>query len=418
MHKRNLTPPSLILYLIVSIGTALTHADPLLNGVATHTELSLEQFIAGLYTSTLSTERNDILLRQEDKRMQVRVTADSITPRRFRRMWIEGMAINASSSELEQHSENMAAFSNMLRVRLAAGDIFTVDRTASEVRIIINGTTLGTISDPTFFDLLLRTWIGPVPLSSDFRDSLLKAGKTDPRLLARFEATRPTDERIAAIEGAIQNRPAPTEEQTAQAEAPSTAPAVSRPAISAPAPDTATIKPPEIALAQPQQPAQQQPNQQQPNQQQRITTAPATPTPKPTAAPTPTPRPTQVAVAAKPQPARNNSVLDDEDNEQFTASSLLQQQLYIAQLKRWSNKFTEYPRRALDRQQQGTVRVSVTIDRQGNVKNAEVVEETKYALLNRGAIDIVENASPYPAIPDEISGEEFTFSFPIIFLIK
>ena len=411
MQKRNLTPFTLIVYLAVSLGSALATADPLLNGVATHTELSQEQFIAGLYTSTLATERNDILLKDEDKRMQVRVTADSITPRRFRRMWIEGMAINASSSELEKHSENMAAFSNMLRVRLAAGDIFTVDRTASEVSVIINGTTLGTINDPSFFDLLLRTWIGPVPLSSDFRDSLLKAGETDPGLLARFEATRPTDERIAAIENAIQNRPAAsTEPEVAQVEtAPeSTAPSVPRPAISAPSTGSAAVTPPDLSLAKVQQDG---------GAQQENSSTPTTPTPQPTAAPTP--RPTQVAVAPKPTPrAARESILDEEDDEEFTASSLLQQQLYIAELKRWSNKFTEYPRRALDRNQQGTVRVSVTIDRKGNVKNAEVIEETRHSLLNRGAIDIVENASPYPAIPNDITGENFTFSFPIIFQIK
>lgn len=416
MQKRNLKPFTLITYLVLSLGSALATADPLLNGVATHTELSQEQFIAGLYTSTLSTERNDILLREEDKRMQVRVTADSITPRRFRRMWIEGMAINSSSSELEKHSENMAAFSNMLRVRLAAGDIFTVDRTASEVSVIINGTTLGTINDPTFFDLLLRTWIGPVPLSSNFRDSLLKAGETDPDTLARFDATRPTDERIAAIENAIQNRPAPaTEPQVAQVDTSSegASPSVARPAISAPGTTAAVVRPPDLSLAQPQQERSQQSSQQQEN-----AGTPTAPTPRPTA--TPTARPTQVAVAPKPAPsaARDSSVLDEEDDEEFTASSLLQQQLYIAELKRWSNKFTEYPRRALDRNQQGTVRVSVTIDRQGNVKNAEVVEETRYSLLNRGAVDIVEKASPYPAIPDDIAGENFTFSFPIIFQIK
>lgn len=407
MQKRNLTPSTLVLFLVVSLGSTLAVADPLLNGVATHTELSQEQFIAGLYTSTLSTERNEILLKQEDKRMQVRVTADSITPRRFRRMWIEGMAINASSSELEKHSENMAAFSNMLRVRLAAGDIFTVDRTSAGVDVIINGTTLGTVNDPTFFDLLLRTWIGPVPLSSNFRESLLKAGDVDPDILARFEATRPTDERIAAIETAIQSRPAPQPEQeVARVETPpvDTAPAVTRPAIAPPiAGTTSAIAPPDLTPAAPQQQA---------------SASQSTPSPRPTAVPSP--RPTQVAVAPKPTTAssRNNVLEEEEEEEEFTAASLLQQQLYIAELKRWSNKFTEYPRRALERNQQGTVRVSVTIDRQGQVKNAEVIEETKHSLLNKGAISIIEDASPYPAIPDEIKGENFTFSFPIIFQIQ
>ena len=408
MQKRNAFTSSIVVTLIWCCSAANVKADPLLNGVATHTELGTEQFIAGLYASTLTTDAKSLLLKQEEKRMQVRVTAESISPRRFRRMWIEGMAINASSAELEQHSEDMAEFSNMLRVRLAAGDIFTIDRTQSEVDIIINGTKLGTINNTSFFDLLLRTWIGPVPLSSNFRDSLLKAGDINGELLARFEATRPSDERIAAIEEVFQTNRNPdnASQQVAQIE-------------------TQRIKEPDSLRSQaalPPPPAALSETTTVVSRPVISDLAPAVPVvaAKPAATPTPAPV-TQLAVAApalQQNKSKRNSVLDEEDDEEFTAASLLLQQRYIAELKRWSNKHTEYPDRALKRNQEGTVRLGVTIDRNGNVIKSEIIGETQYPLLDRGALKIVEKASPYPKIPDEISGDSFYFTFPILFQIK
>lgn len=400
MHIPNQIRLSLITLLFLACSQV--NADPLLNGLAIHSELGKESFIAGLSVSSLSSNSRDILIADEDKRIQVRVLTDRISARSFKRMWIEGMAINASSSELSENAQNMANFSNMLKYKLTAGDIFTIDRVGDGVNVVLNGVLLGQIPDTEFFDLLLRTLIGPVPLSSDFRDGLLAAGQIDDGLLARFDNTFPSDERIAAVESAVQSRPKPepvvegasasevatTTKPTIEPPAPA-APAVA-PAIAAPVVGSApAIKPPTVAA----------------------NTAPAA-TPAPKATPKPTPAPQQQALL------NSDLIEEDEEDIDFTAESLLAQQLYIAELKKWSYKFLKYPRRALERSWEGNVRLAITIDREGAVKDVVIVEESEHSTLTKAAVRAVNEASPFPELPKEMSGDEFAFTLPIVFRLK
>lgn len=405
--------------------TSIVEAAPLLNGVATHSELGTEQFIGGLYTSTLSTSNSNILSAQEDKRLQVRVLTDQLSSRRFKRMWIEGMAINSSPAELERHAKNMATFSNLLKVKMIAGDILSVDRTDDVVRVSINDTTLGEIDDPQFFDLLLRTWIGPVPLSSDFRGDLLVAGSIKPGPLSRFESTRPTEERIAAIEQAVSSKLA--RDQEAQKEEV----AIAKPSISAP---TSVKNEPQIKpqISAPRSAAtaasaaagatagaaadlasQEDTSEPANESKEKLTlAAPKVDSPQPQASP----KPKKVALAPKQQEL-DLSIFDEEDDEVFTAEGLLKQQLYYSQLTKYTNRFLKYPARAWDRGQEGSIRLRVTIDRKGEVKATEILEEAKYKVLNKEAESAVKRASPYPAMPDELRGDDYSFNFTVTFKI-
>ncbi len=365
---------------------AKLYADPLLNGVATHSELGKEQFIAGLFTSTLSTSSNSILSTQEKKRLQVRVLAPKLSSRRFRRMWIEGMAINSSPSELEKYARDMANFSNMMKIKMIAGDIFTIDRTEESVQISINGILLGEIDDPQFFDLILRTWIGPVPLSSEFRDDLLTEGSIKPGPLTRFETTKPSDERIAAIDSAVSFKragKADSKQEIASTEKPQAKAPIDAPVIKAPIA--------KIQLAAP-------------------TVVEATPKPKPTAAP--------VVVASIVQPEKlDESIFDDDDEDDLTAESLLKEQLYYSQLAKYTHKYLQYPSRAWDRGREGNIRLKVTIDRKGKVKETVILDSARFKSLNKEARKAVSRASPYPVMPDELKGEDYSFTFRIAFKI-
>lgn len=379
---------------LIIFGSVEAFSDPLLNGVAIHRELGKEHFVAGLYISTLSNSPNTILSSQEDKRLQVRVLVPQLSNRRFKRMWIEGMAINASSDELKRHAKNMAAFSNLLKIKMISGDIFTVDRSNDIVSVSVNGTSLGQIDDPAFFDLLLRTWIGPVPLSSEFRQALLTNGDVNPDVLARFEGTRPSDERIAVIEGAVNAKRSEQTDLGAASSAPKIAAptlktSVSAPKVTAPA-NTVAIAAPKIATS--------------------------TPTPKPKPKPTPTPEPQQV-VLAPAEEQLDESIFDDSDDDEFTAEGLLKEQLYYSQLAKYTHRYLKYPQKAWDRGREGNVRLRVTIDREGQVKNTDIVSQAPFRSLNREATKAVKRAAPYPSMPDEIPGEEYTFTFRIAFKI-
>ncbi len=399
------TSPHLLSMLVKLVFLAIlsfamrTYADPLLNGVATHSELGKEQFVAGLFTTTLSTSANSILSSQENKRLQVRVLAKQLSSRRFRRMWIEGMAINSSPSELEKHARDMANFSNMLKIKMISGDIFTVDRREDNIQVSVNGILLGEIEDPQFFDLLLRTWIGPVPLSSDFRKDLLTEGSIKPGPLTRFESTRPSDERIAAIEGAIASKresessgPVASSDKPKVAVAPAVTAVVEKP--SAPVIQAPSASAPTLALAPPE-----------------LETPEIDPTPKPQ------PKPKPVALAPAQQ-ALDESIFDDGDDDEFTAESLLKEQLYYSQLAKYTHKYIEYPAKAWDRGREGNIRLRVTINRKGKVTKTEILDEARYKSLNKEAKKAVSRASPYPAIPDEVKGEDYSFTFRIAFKIK
>ena len=399
----------------------IASAVPALNGLSVHSELGKEQFIAALSLATPSENARDILLADEDKLIEVRILADRLSARTFKRIWIEGMAINSSSSELKKNAQNMASFSNLIRLKLIQGDIFALDRSDGEVRVLLNGSVLGTIADPQFFDLLLRTWIGPVPLSSDFRSGLLTGGDIDSNLLAQYRALAPSDDRIAIVKNAVASLASASTNAVVAAVAAAPRPikpefVVNKPVIGAPDMEVATPNQPEVSAS----------------------TVTPTPTPVTTPPPVVTAAPKIVATVTKPkveapkvavQPTApvntqtNTALLDasllDEDEElDFTAESLLSQQLYIAELKKWSHRYLEYPPRALSKMWQGNVRMSVTIDRSGNVVESVVAEEAKFETLTRAARRAVKKASPFPAMPDDIAGENFTFSLPIVFKLK
>lgn len=391
----------LIAFAALSVASLCISADPIMNGMSTHSELGKEQFIAALFTETLTDSSRDVLLADENKRIQVRVTADRLSSRRFKRMWIEGMAINASPAELEKQAQNMADFSNMLKIKMLQGDIFTIDRGSDTVKIILNGIQLGEIESTQFFDLLLRAWIGPVPLSSEFRSNLVANGTIDAGLQSRFDATRPSDERIATVDELAQSIAArnqdTSEDQT------------EKPKVAVDLPSEPTVAAPQIVAVP------------TPAAAAKVDIAP----PAAVAAAKPAPEPPKAKPKAKPKPtlamAPKEELFDDdleEDDLDFTAESLLEQQLYIAKLKKWSGKFMKYPSRALSLGQEGTVRLAVTIDREGKVQNIEYVQNSEYSSLDKAAEKGVKRASPFPAMPEKMNGEEFTFSLPVVFQLK
>lgn len=158
---------------------ASVQAAPRLNGMAVHVQLGEEQFIAALYADTLSTESRDLLLKDEDKAIELRVLTDNLFARRFQRMWIEGIAINAGATEMERHAQNLASFSNALKFKMTKGDILRIERLTAEksTKVYLNRQLIETLPNAQFFDLLLRTWLGPVPLSSQFKEALLPASQ-------------------------------------------------------------------------------------------------------------------------------------------------------------------------------------------------------------------------------------------------
>ena len=392
--------------LFVGVGVK---AEPLLNGLASHLELGQERFIAGLYVESLSEDAASIMKDTGQKRMALHVTAKRLSHRSLRRMWIEGMAINTPSSQLIKYAKDTVIFAGLFKRKLTKGDVILIDSQAGQGTVVsVNGVELGTLHTEGFFNVLLRTWIGSVPLSSDFRSQLLQNGQVDESLLARYESIAPSSERIAAIAEWTKPKPKPQATRVPQAivsttiSAPIIAPTVTAPIVSAPQPAAKTEPLQTLATA----PAANI------NNEDALISEAAASTGK---ADAPISEPVVVA-STPPEVIQDDEGYDDEGEEpELTAESLIARQLYHSSLLRWAYQYLSYPTRSVQRGQEGSVRVSVTIDRSGKIKSQQTIEESKYNLLNREATKAVKKAGPFPAIPSAISGEEFSFTLPIVF---
>lgn len=405
---------------LITLGLAIIApialADSLLNGLATHKELNKEQFIGALYSDNLSSDAAVLFNSSGAKRMELRVITKRLSSRRLNSIWIEGMAINNPTNLLTSQAENMVSFTTFVKRSLKAGDILSIRGENATTTVTLNGILLGTIESEYFFDMVLRTWVGSVPLSSEFRDNLLTNGEIDSAVLAQYESLQPSDARRQTIVKWTQ----PETLETASAATPvkpaaaSLAPAALAPTVIAAKPQVAA---PTLAS---------KPQLVKPAPASTATLAVASEPAKADIEPPQATSPTPEAPVPLPEAANDAALLaeeefaDDDDFEEdngplLTAESLLSRQIYHSELLKWTYKYIRYPKRAANRGQEGSVRVAVVIDREGNVKNVSEVEQSKYSSLNKEAMGAVKRAVPFPSMPDNIEGEEFSFSLPIVF---
>lgn len=376
-----------------------SHANLPLNGVATLSELGQEKYIAGLYSTDLSSSAQQLLTSKKPQVMEIRILTESISARRFKRMWIESIAINSSTSELQLHAENMARFNNSLNIKLKKNDIFTLSKTGNRIDILVNSIKLGTVEDAAFFTVLLRTWLGNVPPSSNFRANLLLAGQIANEELALYKSVRPTQSRVDSIQNAITAR----EEEIKR------------------------IEEEKARLAAAAREAEAQAKLREKQRQQKIAATPK-PTPKVVKA-TPTPKPRNIqslpTAAALDESifdtgggSSSDSIFEDSTDDNFSAESLLNEQMFYAHLSNYTQTFVRYPKKSREKGHEGSLLIKVTIDRNGKVLNKELVDKTKYDALNKEALKAVDRASPYPPVPSQIKGEEITFTFRLTFSMQ
>lgn len=370
------------------------YAAPLLNGIAPFQQLGKDRFVAALYSDTLSDSANELIGTTQNRSIELRITADQLSPRRLNRLWIEGMAINAPADILAEEADNMVNFSKLLEDKLMRGDHLRIDyRPAQGTTVSLNGKALGKIPSDHFFDLLLRTWIGSIPLSSTFKNQLLAAGEVDQEILTLFKSITPAETRLDIV--GQWHKPEPPEEEPPIAPAPALdinpAPQLSKANIAL----APTLTAPAIAPAP-------------------VAATPSTETPA-VANVADTPKPAAAKKVAPPTPPKTDEDDDEGAEEELTTAMLLDRQRYHSQLLRWCYKYLKYPEKAASRRQQGSVRISVAIDRDGNVTEVNTEEESPYSLLNKEALSAIDRANPFPPMPSSISGERYSFSMPIVF---
>jgi TonB family protein len=255
-----------------------------------------------------------------------------------------------------------------------------------------NGTELIANYPPEVFNILLRTWIGPIPPSTAFKDQLL-GNSIDMDADELLTDIQPQSSRVALAASWMAPPPEAAVEQTTSAT------------------DT------DISETETELPAAETLASEQPD-----------------AVPEGDLKPDALAAGAEPsiadieQVAENTGVEVDtqadnaepqeEEIADFNVSEALAQRDYTPLVVAQIYKAIRYPNRAADKNQQGTVRIGVTIDRSGELISAVTTQESRYRLLNQAALKAVKKAAPFPQLPEEMKADSFEVNLPITFRLQ
>ena len=390
--------------------------DLTLNGMATFEQLRQEYYIGALLLESVANDTASIYRQEGRKRMEIRVTADKWSPRRFAQFWNQAILINNDPSAQQQYADEILAFVNLPKEDLVAGDSITIDSDPDSGTVIgLNDNPIFSTKDPLFFDVLASTWIGMRPPSSEFKKKILNLGtdqySTD--LLLRYEALAPTDKRKKAVASWTQQPAAATPVVAASGGSGGFAPpssssrAVAKSDSDTPAKATApkkdasppsgtkptfTIDKPVLAASDIQQP----------------TTSAA----KPATANPAIEGKTEAEKAkpqAKPAPKPVPPVAETKINTEELMSAYRSRMIRLAYLN------VEYPKREVERGHEGTVILKVTLSHDGKVKNIEEVESSRWSRLNKAAREAVEKTAPFPKLHKDLTGDSFSFELPFVF---
>ena len=377
-----------ISFLCASFSVLSLAAEPQLNGMAVHIDLGKEQFIGALYSTTLSDNPDKLTASNQPMRMELKIVApDGIATRRFSRWWIEGMAINNSPALLTEQADNMVKFDALFKGRFVNNDEVSFGYEPGKgVNISVNDVFLGNIPGDKFFGMLLRTWIGKVPLSSDYKDGILKNGKVSAEIKARFDKIKPSAARIAEV--ATWSKLKSPAELAAEKEKEKEAKEAAALAAAAKASSAQTSSADTAAKLAAQKAEQAKAE--------------------------------AAKLAAQKAAAEAAASSDDEEAEKpaLTAQTLLARQFYVSdQLKKIYGN-VRYPKKALERNQTGSVRVAIVIDRQGNVLKTSIAQAADVDSLNEAAMDAVRKSGPFSALPDAVAGATFEFTAPLKFTLQ
>lgn len=361
--------------------SSIVHAEPMLNGIASHEDLGKEQFIGALFAESITNNADTLLSANQPMRMELKIlSAEGISARRFSRMWIDGMAINNNPEILTKQAPNIVKFDSLFKGRVISGDHIVFQLTRGQgVDVSINTIALGNIKDDAFFSLLLSSWIGKIPLSSEFKDNILKVGDVGATLRARFDQIKPASYRSGEIYAW-----AGTAHSQSSAASSAVKSSIANVVVNI-SPATTGIDLPPLAPI---------------NNSSSSSSAPS--------------------IASKTAKSASSAPKNDEDEEDspaFTTESLLARQFYVKEAIKLINKTVRYPHVAAQKGQEGSVRVTVTLNRQGEIVNIVASTPSEHSALTKEALAAIKRAAPFPALPNAVIGENFEFTAPIRFTL-
>lgn len=374
-----------ILFLFVSAGT---HASYSLQGLSVYSDLNQQYFVAAILADQDDKEP-DYFDDFTKRKIEVRVISEIIRPRRFARIWINGLVIN-NKSELYESTDNIIEFSRCIKKSLRRGDILALEYDPSlGTSMSINGAFIHTFAEPRFFNMLLKVLIGDIPLSSKMKKELMAQGPVSEveRTLSLYESLSPTQDRIAAMPKWLGH------EEKTQVDY-----------------DTAktTTQAKDKNLASTEKVVAKKSAKKR-NRASKQKFSPNRINEKGIAiAPKKRKKPLKVASLGNQKGIIDQQFYDDLDDASieesfFTLESLMAERDFTEKVSEWVSSYSSFPVLVDSRPEDESIKFTITLDKNGKLLSYRQFEKSKYSALNKGALKLIKKSSPYPALPDEIN---------------
>ena len=84
----------------------------------------------------------------------------------------------------------------------------------------------------------------------------------------------------------------------------------------------------------------------------------------------------------------------------------------------WLQQHKTYPRRLQRRRIEGEVIVAFTINRAGVLLNSRIVSSSGVQGLDDAALELLERAKPFPALPPELTQDSYSAEVPILYSLR
>ena len=426
-------------------------SSPKIHSIASFYNIGTEQYRAAIYANDGSE-----LLTTEAAHKAVNGMAFKIKRTRWRaRSWIRDLnqrvAINNDAAQLHALSKSIVELSQLFEKPFYNGDLIEIERNSNVLAVKVNGLLIGELSGTALFPLLLNAWLGDIPPSSEFKQSLLGPPVSYSEAQT-FLALDDINQRQARVQNWLSEptTAAPKNssldandsviEENSGIEATLTE---IEPPIAAISDEVVEVLPVPVTKLSPQKPALiESITDRDLKPDSDITTNASARTDrnaqmqqlliiKPTqlsssalnisdpegdtAMPveeSPVPIEKKLAYIGSDEPAADASV---GEKARIQSDELTQ---YRELLKRHTTPHIKYPLRSQAKLEQGVVGIKVTIDRAGQVLDASINNSSSYSRLDRAALVSVKRANPFPTLPKSISGDQLEFVLPLAFRLQ
>lgn len=101
-----------------------------------------------------------------------------------------------------------------------------------------------------------------------------------------------------------------------------------------------------------------------------------------------------------------------------TGGTQAEQQSYLSRILAHAARFKRYPQSARQQGVTGTVHVNFYLKKNGRIKNSKIIKSSGDPNLDQAALDVLLRASPFPAIPNNLSKDGLALTLPIEFSLN